>query len=289
MTRLLRGRPLATEIERRMREEVERLADDGTTPRVATVLMSDDPADTTFMAKKRAAFADWGVESVEIDVDPSAPADTLYEAVERASDDSSVHGVFVQVPLPSHVDELRVREHIAPAKDVDCFHPENLGRLAYGDPRFVPVTSLAVLELLDAYDIPVAGADVVIVGRSPVIGRPLANLLLQKAPHGNATVTVCHSRTRELAAKTRRADVLVTAAGVPGLVDGSMIRDGATVIDVSANRDDDSEEASVVGDVDFEAAKERADAITPVPGGVGPLTMAMLFRNVVQATRERVT
>lgn len=271
-----------------MRREINELADGGTTPRVATVLMSDDPGDATFMAKKRAAFADWGVESVDIDVDPSAPAGKLYESVARASGDPSIHGVFVQVPLPSHVDELQVRERVAPAKDIDCFHPENLGRLVAGEPRFVPVTTLAVMELLDAYDVPVAGADVVVVGRSTVIGRPLANVLLRKAPRGDATVTVCHSRTRDLGAKTRRADVLITAAGVPGLVSGSMVRDGATVIDVSANRRGDSADASVVGDVDFDAAKECADAITPVPGGVGPLTMAMLLRNVVQATRERV-
>lgn len=286
MTRILDGRPVATEIERRLQREVDALGDDGTTPRVATVLMSDDSADATFMAKKRAAFADWGVESDEIDLEPSAPAADLYEAVERASADPAIDGVFVQVPLPDHVDELQVRQRVAPAKDVDCFHPENLGRLVAGEPRFVPVTTLAVTELLDAYDVPVAGRDVVVVGRSTVIGRPLANFLLRKE-WGDATVTVCHSRTRELGAKTRRADVLVTAAGVPGLVDESMVRDGATVVDISANYREDSSGASVVGDVDFDAVKGTVDAITPVPGGVGPLTLAMLFRNVVEATRER--
>ena len=287
MTRILDGRPLAKEMEQRLRIEVDELTNGGKRPCVATVLMSDDSADTTFMAKKRAAFADWGVESVAMDVSPSAPARELYDAVERASADPNVDGVFVQVPLPSHVEELQVREYIAPAKDLDCFHPENLGRLVAGDPRFVPATTQAVIELLDHYDIAVAEADVVIVGRSTVIGRPLANLLLQRGRQGDATVTVCHSRTKDLGMKTRQADVLVTAAGSPELIDESMVRDGATVVDISVNMCSDSSERSVVGDVDFDAVKGNVDAITPVPGGVGPLTMSMLFRNVVQAARER--
>ena len=179
MTRILDGRPLAREVDRRLQVDVDHLATDGKRPCVATVLMSNDLADTTFMAKKREAFADWGVESVEVDVDPTAPAEELYDAVERASGDPAVDGVFVQVPLPSHVDELQVRTRIAPSKDLDCFHPENLGRLIAGDPRFVPATTLAVVELLDHFDISVAGEDVVIVGRSTVIGLPLANLLVQ--------------------------------------------------------------------------------------------------------------
>lgn len=287
MARLLDGRPVAATVREEAIYLLRALAAEDVTPRLATVLMSDDPADETFMRLKRTTLPEWGVETVAVDIDPSAPAEELYAAVDRVSTDPTIHGVFVQVPLPAHVDEHVVRETIAPEKDVDGFHPTNVGRLAVGDPRFVPVTPLAVTALLDAYDVSTDGADVVIVGRSTVIGRPLANLLVRKDPGGNATVTVCHSRTRDLAAKTRSADVLVTAAGTPELVDETMVADGATVVDVSANRIEGPSGSTVVGDVAFDAVKDVAGAITPVPGGVGPVTMAMLFRNVVEATRRQ--
>jgi methylenetetrahydrofolate dehydrogenase (NADP+)/methenyltetrahydrofolate cyclohydrolase len=196
-----------------------------------------------------------------------------------------VHGVLVQLPVPDHVDKREVLHRIDPAKDVDGFHPENVGRLVAGEPRFKPCTPHGVQKLLEAADVDPEGKDAVIVGRSDIVGKPMANLLIQKAPGGNATVTVCHSRTDDLAAKTRQADIVVAAAGVPELVDGSMLSAGVVVVDVGVNRvDADTEKGyELVGDVEFESACEKASVITPVPGGVGPMTRAMLLYNTVKA------
>lgn len=287
----LLGDPVASEIREAVGDRVLELGGRDVTPTLGTVLMSDDAADGRFMDLKHAACDDAGIATRDRRLSPDAPADELYDAVEELSSDPGVHAVFVQSPLPDHVSETSVRYHVAPEKDADCFHPRNLGRLVVGDPRFVPATPAAVCRLLSAYDVAVDGRDVVIVGRSTVIGRPLANLLLRRESPGNATVTVCHTRTSDLGAVTRRADVLVTAAGVPGLVDGSMLSPGVTVVDVSANRVARAGDAktTVVGDVDFESASEVADAITPVPGGVGPVTLAMLLQNVVLAAQRQAT
>lgn len=283
------GEPVASEIREAVTDRVRRLEERGVVPTLGTVLASDDPADRRFMDLKHAACDDVGVASRDVRLDPAVPVRRLHSAVADLCADPAVHGVFVQVPLPDHVPEDGVRERLDPRKDVDCFHPETLGRLVAGDPRFLPATPAAVLELLDAYDVPTEGRRVVVVGRSTVIGRPLANLLLHDAPHGNATVTVCHSRTRDLGARTREADVVVTAAGTPGLVDGSMVTSGATVVDVSANRvgAESGRDERVVGDIDFESVRETAGAITPVPGGVGPVTLAALLRNVVLAAERQ--
>ncbi len=290
----LLGEPVAAEMRASVRDRVRRLEERGVVPTLGTVLASDDPGDRRFVELKHAACDDVGIEGRDRRVDPDAPAERLLSTVAGLSADPDVHGVFVQAPLPDRVATLDVRSRLDPAKDVDCFHPENLGRLVAGDPRYVPATPGAVRRLLESYGVSVAGRDVTVVGRSPVIGAPLANLLLADAPSGDATVTVCHSRTRDLAAHTRRADVVVTAAGVPGLVDGSMLADGAVVVDISATRrpaagagDADAERGyEVVGDVEFESALERASAITPVPGGVGPVTIAALLENVVLAAER---
>ena len=289
-TEQLLGEPIAASIREEVRERVDDLRERGTVPTLGTVLMSDAAADERFMDLKHAACDDAGVATRDVRLPPGAPASRLHRAVERLSADPGVHAVFVQVPLPDHVATIDVRRRLDPAKDVDCFHPENLGRLVAGDPRFVPATPAAVERLLAAYDVTVEGRDVAVVGRSDVIGKPLANRLLRDAPGGNATVTVCHSRTTDLGAHTRRADVVVTACGVPELVDGSMIEEGATVVDVSANRvDADTERGyEVVGDVEFASARERAAAITPVPGGVGPVTLATLLDNVVLAAERQI-
>ncbi|MFB6192246.1 MAG: bifunctional 5,10-methylenetetrahydrofolate dehydrogenase/5,10-methenyltetrahydrofolate cyclohydrolase [Haloarculaceae archaeon] len=285
----LEGEPVAAPVRAAVDERVRALAAEGSPPTLATVRMTDDPAAARFMELKHEACADHGIGTRATAVPPDAPADRLYGAVREASDADAVDAVFVQVPLPGHVDESRVRRLVDPAKDADCFHPANLGRLVAGDPRIEPATPRGVLRLLDAYDVDLAGADVALVGRSTAIGRPLANLLLRRSPGPDATVTVCHSRTRDLGAKTRAADVVITAAGRPGLVDGSMLAEGATVIDVSATRvaADAGSGYEVVGDVEFESASERAGAITPVPGGVGPMTMAMLLDNVVTLAERR--
>lgn len=279
----LDGEPVAASIREAVRDRLRAVEGQGTTPTLGTVLASDDPADERFMALKHDACAEAGIATRGIRVDPAAPARRIEDAVDRLCTDPGVHGVFVQAPLPDHVDSGTVSARMDPRKDVDCFHAENLGRLVGGSPRFVPATPAAVLRLLEWYDVPVEGRDVTVVGRSPVIGLPLANLLLRDASPGNATVTVCHTRTRDLASKTRTADVVVTAAGEPGLVDGGMLAEGAVAIDVSANRLADG---SVVGDVAFDSAESVAGAITPVPGGVGPVTIAMLLQNVVLAAER---
>lgn len=285
----MEGEPVADDIRQEVRGRVGALGGRGVEPTLGTLLASDDPADRRFVELKHDACEAVGIASRDVRVDPNAPAADFYAAVEDLSDDPDVDGVFVQAPFPPGADELEVRRRVDPAKDVDCLHPTNLGRLVAGDPRFLPATPAAVLELLAAYDVETEGQDVVLVGRSSVIGRPLANLLVQKRSPGNATVTVCHSRTPDLGTVTRRGDVVVTACGVPELVDGSMLAPGAVVVDVSANRRarDEGDGADVVGDVNFESASERARLVTPVPGGVGPVTLAMLLRNVVLAAERR--
>jgi methylenetetrahydrofolate dehydrogenase (NADP+)/methenyltetrahydrofolate cyclohydrolase len=284
----LAGEPVATEVRRLVDGRRQVLAEHGVTPTLGTVLASDDPADEQFLSLKHDAAAALGIETRDVRVDPGAPETRLVEAVSALGADPAVHGLFVQVPLPGHVDPHAVRSAVPPAKDVDCFSPVNLGRLVAGEPRFVPATPAAVMALLEHYEVPTVGQDAVVVGRSSVIGRPLFNLLFRRADPGNATVTACHSRTRNLGAKTRDADLVVTAAGQPGLVDGSMLADGATVVDVSATRTTVDGATSYVGDVDFESAAAVVDAITPVPGGVGPVTVAMLMQNTVLAA-ERAT
>jgi len=274
------------------RDAIARLDDcreAGVDPRLATLLVSDDPGARAFMDRKHDLCAEVGVDTRRVDLPTDTPADRVYEVVEDLGGDPAITALFVQVPLPDHVDEAAVRTRVPPAKDVDCFAHANVGRLVAGDPRVHPITSLAVDRLLSAYDIDVAGRDAVVVGRTTAIGTPIARLLCRR----DATVTVCHSRTRALGAKTRTADLLVTAAGTPGLIDGSMVDDGVVVVDVSANRVDGEKrrpsesrpaagesKTTVVGDVDAASVGEKAAAMTPVPGGVGPLTMACLLHNV---------
>lgn len=283
-TELLHGEPVAAEIRASVRQRVSSLQEAEVAPTLGTVLVSADTAANRFMDLKHDACRDVGIDTRDHRLDPEAPESRVLKVVESLGADSGVDGIFVQAPLPDHVRELRVRRAVDPAKDVDCFHPTNLGRLVAGSPRFRPATPSAVRALLDAYDIPVEGRDVVVVGRSGVIGKPLANMLLEDGPGGNATVTVCHSRTTDLGEKTRQADVLVTAAGVPELVDASMVSNGVVVVDVSANR---TESGDTVGDVAFDAVREKASAITPVPGGVGPVTLAALLENVTLAAEQR--
>jgi methylenetetrahydrofolate dehydrogenase (NADP+)/methenyltetrahydrofolate cyclohydrolase len=283
----LEGEPVAAPIRAGVAEEARSLADAGAPPTLATVRMTEDPAAARFMELKHEACADLGIRTRAHAVPPEAPPARLYGTVRDASEAADVDAVFVQVPLPDDVDEGRVRRLIDPEKDADCFHPANLGRLVAGDSRIDPATPRAVLRLLDAYGVALGGADVTLVGRSTAIGRPLANLLLRRPPGPDATVTVCHSRTRDLGAKTRAADVVITACGRPRLIDGSMLAEGATVVDVSATRVETDDGHELVGDVDAERARDRVTAITPVPGGVGPMTMAMLLENVVTLAKRR--
>ncbi|WP_096390057.1 bifunctional methylenetetrahydrofolate dehydrogenase/methenyltetrahydrofolate cyclohydrolase FolD [Halopenitus persicus] len=285
MTDIIDGNAVAEDVRAAIAERVETLTESGSRPGLATVLMSDDPASETYVSMKQRDCEEVGIEGIHVEIDPEAPADELYATIDELNADDSVHGILVQLPVPDHVDEREVLRRIDPEKDVDGFHPENVGRLVAGNARFKPCTPHGVLKLLEAHDVETEGADAVIVGRSDIVGKPMANLLIQKAPQGNATVTVCHSRTEDLAAHTRDADIVIAAVGVPEFIDGSMIREGATVIDVGVNRveTDDGEGTELVGDVEYDSVADVAGAITPVPGGVGPMTRAMLLYNTVKA------
>jgi len=285
MTNVIDGNAVADEIRSDLSESIDTLGDAGVEPGLATVLMSDDPASETYVSMKQRDCEEVGIDGIHVEIDPEAPAEELYDTIDELNDDPEVHGILVQMPVPDHVDEREVLNRIDPVKDVDGFHPENVGKLVAGHARYKPCTPHGVQKLLEAAGVDPEGKDVVIVGRSNIVGKPLANLLIQKTDLGNATVTVCHSRTNDLGAKTRQADVVVAACGVPQLVNGEMLTEGTTVIDVGVNRvDADTEKGyELVGDVDFESAKEKADAITPVPGGVGPMTRAMLLYNTVKA------
>ena len=289
MTEIIDGNAVASDIRAGLEDAIETLADAGARPGLATVLMGDDPASETYVSMKQRDCEEVGIEPHHVDVPATAPPIDLYETMDELNENPDVHGYLVQSPVPDHVDYREVIRRVDPRKDVDGFHPENVGRLVAGDARFRPCTPHGVQRLLEAADVETEGADVTIVGRSRIVGKPLANLLIQKADDGNATVTVCHSRTEDLAVKTRRADIVIAAAGVPELVDGSMIGEGAVVIDVGVNRvDADTERGyELVGDVEFESAKAHASAITPVPGGVGPMTRAMLLYNTVKAASQQ--
>jgi methylenetetrahydrofolate dehydrogenase (NADP+)/methenyltetrahydrofolate cyclohydrolase len=288
MTELIDGNAVAESIRGDLAEEIERLADAGVRPTLATVLMTDDPASETYVSMKQGDCEEVGIETVDVDIDPEAPAQELYDTIDDLNADDDVDGILVQMPVPDHVDKREVLRRIDPAKDADGFHPENVGRLVAGNPRFIPCTPHGIQKLLDSVGLDPEGKDAVVVGRSDIVGKPMANLLMQKAAGGNATVTVCHSRTEDLVEKTRSADILVAAAGVPEMIDGTMLSEGVTVVDVGINRvDADTEKGyELVGDVEFESAKAKADAITPVPGGVGPMTRAMLLWNTVKAAAD---
>jgi len=285
MTTIIDGNEIADEIRADVSACIDTLEAEGVTPGLATVLMSDDGASETYVSMKQRACEEVGIEGYHYELDPDAPAEELFDRVEELNADPSVHGILVQMPVPDHVEKRAVLESIDPMKDVDGFHPENVGRLVAGNARYKPCTPHGVQKILAATGVETEGTDAVVVGRSDIVGKPMANLLIQYGEGGNATVTICHSRTADLAARTRAADLVIAAAGVPGMIDGSMIGEGAVVIDVGISRvDADNEKGyELVGDVDFESAREKASAITPVPGGVGPLTIAMLLYNTAKA------
>jgi methylenetetrahydrofolate dehydrogenase (NADP+)/methenyltetrahydrofolate cyclohydrolase len=277
------GKAVAAEVRARVAEGVAELAaaHDGRVPGLATVLASDDPASEIYVSSKRKLTEEAGMRSIHHQLAPDAPAAELLELVERLGADDDVDGILVQLPLPEQHDQDEVIARIDPAKDVDGLTATSAGLLAQGRPGLVPCTPRGIVELLRSAGVELAGAEAVIVGRSILVGRPLASLLLGE----NATVTVAHSRTADLGAVCRRADVLVAAVGSPRLIGAEMVKPGAAVIDVGTNRTEDG----LVGDVDFEPVREVAGAITPVPGGVGPMTIAMLLDNTLGAARGRLS
>lgn len=287
--RLLDGKALAADLRAETAAAVAALkAEAGLVPGLGVVLVGEDPASRSYVSAKEKACAAAGIHSREIQLPAQARREDVLAAVQALNQDDAVDGILVQLPLPDAAIEREVIEAIDPAKDVDGFHPLNVGRLVLGLPAFVPCTPNGVLEMLRRSGVPLAGAAVVVVGRSQIVGRPLSILLSQKGV--DATVTLCHTRTRDMARFTRAADVVVVAAGRPGTLVADMIRPGAVVVDVGVNRVPDPAKAAgfrLVGDVDFAGVAEKAAALTPVPGGVGPMTIAMLLRNVVEAARRR--
>jgi len=270
--------------------ELRALATRGVTPGLAAVLVGDNPASATYVRMKGKACEETGLYHETVRLPKETTQVELLALVDRLNADQKIHGILVQLPLPKQIDAQQVLRRVAPAKDVDGFHPENVGKVSIGDPTgFRPATPFGVQQLLVRSAIDTTGKHAVIVGRSNIVGRPLAALLLQDGPGGNATVTVCHSRTREIKSVTRLADILIVAMGKPEFVRGDMIKPGAVVIDVGTNRVDDPATKTgyrLVGDVKFDEAKQVAGAITPVPGGVGPMTITMLLFNTVQAARQ---
>jgi len=285
VAQILDGAALAADLRADLRSDVDQLIDANRQPGLATVLMGDDASAETYVEKKQQDCAELGIRGVHVDVDSDASATELYDTIEELNADPEIHGILIQDAVPDHVDWLDAIRRIDPVKDVDGLHPENVGRLVSGDPRYKPCTPHGIQKLLASEDIDPEGKDVVIVNRSNIVGKPLANLLVQKSTEGNATVTVCHSRTTDLVAKTRRADILVSAIGVPGFVDESMVTEETTVIDVGITHEETESGRKAVGDVDFENVEPVVEYITPVPGGVGPMTRVMLLYNTVKATR----
>ncbi|WP_255246135.1 bifunctional 5,10-methylenetetrahydrofolate dehydrogenase/5,10-methenyltetrahydrofolate cyclohydrolase [Halolamina sp. CBA1230] len=281
------GEAVAAAVRETVSGAVDRLRSEGVTPGLATVLMSDDPASETYVRMKQRDCEDVGIESRHVELDTDAPQSELFETIDELNDDPAIDGILIQRPLTDGVDEPAALRRVDPEKDVDGFHPENVGRLVTGDPRFVPCTPLGIQRLLTEAGVEIPGADVVVIGRSELVGKPLANLLLGRGDDADATVTVCHSKTDDLTAHVSRADVVVVAAGVPELVTGEMLAEGSVVIDVGINAVGEGDDRELIGDVEYESASQVADAITPVPGGVGPMTRAMLLRNTVTAAARQ--
>ncbi len=287
---ILDGKKLATEIEAELAEEVaDFVQNNGHAPCLAAVLVGDDPASGIYVKNKRIACERVGIESQLHRLPAATTEEELLELIAQLNSDDEVSGILVQLPLPPEIREQKVLDAVHPLKDVDCFHPENVGLLVQGRPRYLPCTPHGCVQILHRYGIAAAGKHVVVVGRSEIVGKPVATMLAQKQSHlgpdaCNATVTICHSRTSNLAEICRQADILIAAIGKPKFVTGDMLKPGAVVIDVGINRT----ESGLCGDVDFEAAKEIASAITPVPRGVGPMTITMLLANTLAAARAQV-
>jgi methylenetetrahydrofolate dehydrogenase (NADP+)/methenyltetrahydrofolate cyclohydrolase len=286
--KIISGTEVAKEIREELKVEIAELTEKhGIIPGLVTILVGVDPASQSYVAAKNKTAHALGIHSEQV----TLPADTseadLLALVDKYNKDAKIHGILVQLPLPKHINEANVLYAINPDKDVDGFHPVNVGKMVLGEQCFLPCTPHGILELLVRSGVQTSGAEVVVIGRSNIVGKPIANLMLQKRSGGNATVTLCHTRTKDMAAHCRRADILIAAVGVPKMVTADMVKEGVAIIDVGVNRIGMSEsgKAILAGDVDFEAVKEKASCITPVPGGVGPMTITMLMKNTVQAAK----
>ncbi|MBR7153309.1 MAG: bifunctional methylenetetrahydrofolate dehydrogenase/methenyltetrahydrofolate cyclohydrolase FolD [Candidatus Methanomethylophilaceae archaeon] len=287
--RLILGKDVSEEIYAELRQRIENLKSKGVVPGLAVVLVGDDPASQVYVRKKGEMCESLGMHSVTIRMPQETTQQELMDKVAELNADPAIHGFLVQLPLPAHLDEEQVINAISPAKDADCFHPWNVGRMLIGNPDFLPATPAGVQQMLIRSGIDTAGKHVVVVGRSNIVGKPMAAMMLQKGIGADSTVTVVHSRTRDLASVTRQADILIVGIGKPRFITADMVKEGAVVIDVGTNRIDDPTHpkgSRLVGDVDFDAVEPKVSAISPVPGGVGPMTICMLMANAVKAAEN---
>lgn len=282
MAQIIDGKAVSAQVKADIAKEAAQLKEQhGITIGLAVVIVGDDPASRIYVNNKKKACEAVGFESYEYALGADTTEEELLALIDKLNHDDKVHGILVQLPLPKHLDEKTVINNISPEKDVDAFHPINVGKIMIGDYSFLPCTPAGVMELIASTGVEVAGKECVVVGRSNIVGKPMSMLLL----HKSGTVTICHSKTADLAQACRRADILVAAVGVPKLITGDMIKEGAVVIDVGMNR---LENGKLCGDVDFETAEQKASFITPVPGGVGPMTIAMLMKNTLTAAKNTV-
>ncbi len=289
--KIIDGKQVAADMRAELKAEVEKLKAEGIVPGLAVVLVGDDPASKSYVTAKEKACEEIGIYSDDNRLPAETTQQELMSLVDKLNKDSKIHGILVQLPLPKQIDESKVLLAVDPDKDVDGFHPVNVGKMVVGEKAFLPCTPHGIVQLLLRSNVKLEGAQVVIVGRSNIVGKPLANMLIQKSPTGNATVTVCHTRTKNMAEHVKRADIVVAAAGRPNTITADMVKDGAVVIDVGVNRVEDATRKKgyrLVGDVDFDAVSEKASLITPVPGGVGPMTITMLLYNTVESAKRTV-
>ena len=282
-TLLLKGKAVSDAIQIGLQPRIKALQDDGIVPQLAAILVGEDPASQVYVRNKGRAFDKQNCKSQTFQLDVDADEEEVLELIDTLNNDEDVHGILVQLPLPAHLDSKKILHCVSPEKDVDGFHPQNLGLLLEGIPNFIPCTPCGILEILKYYNIPVSGRHAVIIGRSNIVGKPMFALLAQKFEMGNATVTICHTQTKNLTAHTKRADILIAAAGSPKMISGDMVKIGVDIIDVGINRVDNNSEKGykLVGDVDSESVMQIAHSVTPVPGGVGPMTITMLLSNTV--------
>ncbi len=285
---IISGKELAAQIRSELKQQIEKLKSSNIVPGLAVILVGQDAASVSYVSAKERACKELGIFSDDNRLPADISEKQLLELIAEKNNSPKINGILVQLPLPKHIDEAKVLMAIDPAKDIDGFHPVNVGKMVVGERAFLPCTPHGVLQMLKRCNVKTEGAEVVIVGRSNIVGKPLANMLFQKSELGNATVTVCHTKTKDIAAHTRKADIVIAAAGCPNTITADMIKEGAAVIDVGVNRIEDASRANgyrLVGDVDFEAVKEKAGFITPVPGGVGPMTITMLLYNTVLSAK----
>ncbi len=285
---LIKGAEVAKQIREELKAEIAELKEKhNVVPGLVTVLVGADPASQVYVGQKEKTCKELGMYSERYDIPADTTQEDLLKLIDKLNKDTKIHGILVQLPLPKHLDEEKVLYAIDPDKDVDGFHPVNVGKLMIGSPYYLPCTPAGIQQLLMRSGTKIEGAEVVVVGRSNIVGKPITNMLLQKGPGANATVTLCHTKTKDIAFHTRRADILIAAIGVPNYIKGDMVKEGAVVIDVGVNEIGKTAEGKriLAGDVDFEAVKDKVKAITPVPGGVGPMTITMLMMNTVKAAK----